>query len=73
VTVTLTDREQAALEAATAALNAGRGSVTADWIAARLGWTTRQASGVLVSLSRKGALKGLADSFVNRTFYVLPR
>jgi hypothetical protein len=70
----LTPKEQQALAVAAPVLASGqRGSVTATWMAAQLDWTTRQASGVLSSLATKGELKGLADGFVNRTFYVLPR
>lgn len=57
-----------------AILERGRGSVTASYVAQRAGepFATRKWSGVLSSLANQGHLTGLADGFVQRTFYVLP-
>lgn len=68
----MTRREARVLQVTTEALEAGRGSVTASFVAARLDVSTRVASGLLSSLARKGELVALANGFVGRTFYVLP-
>ena len=71
--MTLTPKQMAVMDLAHAMLNFGdRGSLDAQFVAARLGLTVRQASGTLSSLDRVGALRAIPNGFVQKTFYVLP-
>ena len=69
----LTEKEEQVLGFARAQLSTGRISISASYIAQKLGWTPRSAAGVLRSLDNKGLLRGLETGFVgNKTWvYVL--
>ena len=69
----MTPKQMAVMDLAHAALHFGnRGSIDAQFVAARLGWTIRQASGTLSSLDRRGTLRAIPNGFVQKTFYVFP-
>ena len=69
--MTLTPKQMAVMDLAHAEL-LDRGSLDAQFVAARLGLTIRQASGTLSSLDRRGALRAIPNGFVQKTFYVFP-
>ena len=67
----MTEKQRSALDLTREEIARGRGSVDASFVAARTGWTVRQASGVMQSLDRAGLVRAIPDGFVRKTFYVL--